>query len=83
MKLYTRFEPYSFWVIWFIWNFLFTHNGVYFHVLEASAGFKLIAFFSYIPVIFMIACIVVFTVISKKSKGKPKEPKENVVKKEN
>ncbi len=81
MKLYAKFEPYNYWVIFFIWNFLFTHNGVYFHVLGASAGLRLAAFFCYIPVIFMIACIVVFTVLSKNSKGKRKEPKEEVTKK--
>lgn len=33
MKLYNSLQPFSFAAAWVVWNFLFTHFGLYFHLL--------------------------------------------------
>lgn len=78
MKLYDSFKPFNFWLIWFIWNYLFTHNGAYFHLLDASSGWRFISYCSYFNLIIIISCIVVFTFIPKQKKQKPSEKSEVV-----
>lgn len=68
MQLYLKAEPYSFWAIWLFWNWLFAHNGMYFHLLEYSYCFEMLATFKYCSPIIMIILGVAFS-FKGKSKG--------------
>lgn len=71
MKLYSAFKPINFYVIWFIWNYLFTHNGAYFHLLETSSGIRFVSFLNYFNLIIIISCIIIFTFLTKQKKQRP------------
>jgi hypothetical protein len=73
MKLYLQFQPFSYWAAWILWNFLFTHFGLYFHILEASRGFEILLYLKFSTVGFVFALIIIFTFFLKSKKSRSKE----------
>lgn len=68
--IYTKLGKLGFVLLWIFWNGLFSHNGLYFQILEGSAGLKILYEISYIPVIFLVVGIIVFSMFKP-----PKKPK--------
>jgi hypothetical protein len=55
-------------LLWLFWNWVFTHNGLYFHVLSLTQGIKIMKATGFIVQIGMIIGIVIFTLIPGKAR---------------
>ena len=61
----------GYFLLWFVVNFLFTHNGLYFQILDSFLGFEILKHLYFLPPIFIIVSIWYFGKLGKKSR-KPK-----------
>jgi hypothetical protein len=73
VKLYKKYKPFSFWLAWFVWNWLFAYNGLYFQLLSASIGYRVLESLYFAPGIFTVIIIVALSLMPKQKKNSNNE----------
>jgi hypothetical protein len=67
IKLYRKTEDSSFYILWFIWNWIFVNNSAYFVVLSGKGALSILSLMNFSVPIFLILLILFIKIIMPKS----------------
>lgn len=74
IKLFNQLGKFGDVILWILVNFLFSHNGLYFQILDSTIGWEILKKVYFVPPILVVAGIYYFSKLGKR----PKPPKVKV-----